>query len=191
MNRFTHILFCMFSGLLFVFLTGHDAMAADNGSSWRGTYDLVMRWVNFGILVFLFLKFVKAPLMNFLKSRKEELAKDIGHLENEKEEAEDRFRGAREKIEAGEATITRIKDRIAEQGEKKREQIIEDARKQSRQMLEEAKNRAGSQILLAQEEFKSELVDTAITLALEKLPGIITEKDNQNLLDNYLAGGNK
>jgi len=191
MNRLTHILFCMFSGLLFVFLTGHDAMAADNGSSWRGTYDLVMRWVNFGILVFLFIRFVKAPLMNFLKSRKEELAKDIGHLENEKKEAEDRFRDAREKIEAGEVTITRIKDRIAEEGEKKREQIIEDARKQSRQMLEEAKKRAGSQILLAQKEFRSELVDTAITLALAKLPGIITEKDNQNLLDNYLAGGKK
>ena len=192
MNRSTHILFCvLFSGLLLFVFTGNNAMAAENGNSWRGPYDLIMRWVNFGILVFLFIKFGKTPLMDFLKSRKEEVAKDIKRLEDKKENAEARARDALEKTEAGQAHITRIKERIFEEGEKKKEQIIEDAREQGRRMMENAKKRAGSQILLAQKEFRSELVDAAIALSLEKLPGIITEKDNQNLLDNYLSGGKK
>jgi len=191
MNVSIHSLICFFAGLIFVVLTGNDAMAAENGGSWREPYDLIMRWVNFGIMIFLFIRYVKTPLMNFLNTRKEEVAEDIGRLEDAKEEAKNQSREALKKIEEGDAQIARIKKRIIEEGEKKKDQIIQDARTQSHYMLEEAKKRAGSQILLAQKEFRSELVDAAITLALERLPGMITEKDNQNLLDNYLAGGKK
>ena len=45
-------------------LLGPEAFAAEKTNNWRPTYDLVMRWVNFGIIVFLYiLGFIYAIFM--------------------------------------------------------------------------------------------------------------------------------
>ena len=43
----------------------------------RFWYDLVLRYFNFGIIVFVFIKYAKTPLMDFLRGQKEELARDL------------------------------------------------------------------------------------------------------------------
>jgi len=169
-----------------VLLTAAEALGAESGSDWRGNYDIVMRWVNFGILVFLFVKYVRTPLMDFLKIRGEELEKDIRALENEKKMAEAKSRETRELIEKGEAHIEKIKEKIIKLGKDEREKIIIEARARSQYMLEETKKRAGSQIFQARRDFKAELVDSAIAIAMEKLPQEITEKDSQNFIGSYL-----
>ena len=173
--------------LVLFLLLGNEAFAAENGNSWRGTYDIIMKWINFSILVFLFIKYVKTPLMNFLNSRKEGLANDIRKLEDEKEKTDTRNKEAMELIEKGEARVAQIKEKILAQGEQEKARIIREANEQSRYMIEEAKQRIGNQIIQAKREFKSDLVDAAIALAIEKLPEKITDSDNQVLLDNYLA----
>jgi hypothetical protein len=42
-------------------------------------------------------------------------------------------------------------------------------------------------ITQAKEKFRSELVDMAVTMATERLPGMVTDEDEQNFLDKYLA----
>lgn len=176
----------LIAGVFLVLLTAGEALGAENGSGWRETYDIVMRWVNFGILVFLLIKFVKKPLMNFLHARGDELKKDITDLENEKKKAEIKSRETLELIERGEAHIEKIKEKIIKQGKDERERIISEARTRSQYMLEETKKRVGSHIFQARRDFRSELVDAAIALAMEKLPQEITEKDNQNFIGGYL-----
>ncbi|MFO7559824.1 MAG: ATP synthase F0 subunit B [Desulfobacterales bacterium] len=176
----------LIAGVFLVLLTAGEALGAENGSGWRETYDIVMRWVNFGILVFLFIKFVKKPLMNFLHARGDGLKKDITDLENEKKKAETKSRETLELIERGEAHIEKIKEKIIKQGKDERGRIINEARTRSQYMLEETKKRVGSHIFQARRDFRAELVDAAIALAMEKLPQMITEKDNQNFIGGYL-----
>lgn len=175
------------AGIFLVLLTAVEAFGAENGSNWRESYDIVMRWINFAILVFLFIKFVKTPLMNFLHDRGSELEKGIKDLENEKKKAEAKSRETLELIEKGEAHIEKIKEKIIKQGKEKREKIINEAHSRSQYMLEESKKRIGSQIFQAGRDFRAELVDAAIAFAMEKLPQEITEKDNQNFIGSYLA----
>ena len=54
-------------------------------------------------------------------------------------------------------------------------------------MLEEAKLRVDYRIQQAKKMLKAELVDAAIDLAIEKLPKVITEEDNQKLIQQYIA----
>ena len=53
--------------------------------------------------------------------------------------------------------------------------------------MEDAKRRVEGQILQAKQRFKSELIESAIDLALERIPQEITEEDNQKYIDQFLA----
>ncbi|MFH2066380.1 MAG: ATP synthase F0 subunit B [Pseudomonadota bacterium] len=172
---------------LLVFST-MDALGAEGGNGWRASYDSIMLYVNFAILVFLFFKFLKKPLVDFLTLRGETLARDIKNLEDQKQKAEMKSRETMALLKQGESHIENIKVRIIEQGEAEKEKIINDALAQSRFMLENAKQRLGSRILQAKHAFRTELVEAAIALAMEKLPKEITDKDNQVLVGNFLAG---
>ena len=68
------------------------AFAADGSNQWRPTYDLVMRWLNFGILVFLLIKFGKKPLLSLLHKRKEELQREINRAEEQRNKAETKIK---------------------------------------------------------------------------------------------------
>ena len=75
---------------------------------------------------------------------------------------------------------------IVVQGKAKKQRIIEDARRESKILLESAQRKVESQMIAAQENIRAELIDHAIEMALEKLPAVIEEKDNQKLYEQYI-----
>jgi F-type H+-transporting ATPase subunit b len=178
----------VFIVVFFIVLTTINAFGSESGNNWRTIYDSIMMYVNFAILMFLFFKFLKKPLLDFLSLRGEAFAREIKNLEDEKQRAEIKSRETMVLLKQGEAHIETIKTRIIEQGEVEKEKIIKDARVQSLLMLENAKQRLGSRILQAKHAFRAELVEAAIALAMEKLPKEITEEDNRLLVGNFLTG---
>lgn len=175
-------------GILGLHLGGHEAFAAEKTSNWRPTYDLIMRWVNFGIIVFVLNRYAKNPLKNFLRSKKEDLAREIKELEEKKEDANAKIRETQKTIEESDVRFADLKARIVQQGEREKLKIVESAQQQSRAMLEDANRRIGSSILQARDTVKGELIDAAIDLAMERLPQEITAADNENFVNAYLAG---
>ncbi len=169
-----------------VLFTSGFALASESGSGWRSTYDLVMRWINFGIIAFLLVKFGKKPLMDFLHKRKESLARDIEILEEKKEKAGLSIREARLRLEDSRAHLDEIKDRIVRRGVRQRQKILDEARAQSVAMMESARRRVESAMRDAKNSFRSELVDAAFDLAMERIPDKITKEDNHKLLLQYL-----
>ena len=177
----------MMALVLSLHLFGGDALAAEKTSSWRPTYDLIMRWINFGIIVFVVNKYAKGPLINFLRGRKEKVANDIKRLEDRRDDTVAKIKETQETIDESEARFAELKQRIVQQGEKKKEEIIESARQQSRIMLDDAQRRVQSYILEARSKVKAELVDIAIDLALQRLPQEITAADNEKFIAAFMA----
>lgn len=163
------------------------AFAGDATGGWRPVYDLVMRWVNFLILAFVIVKFGRAPLMNFLKGEGRRIEEEIRELELEKEQALTKVAETEKMLEESAERFRELTERIVRQGERKKQEIIEDARSDSRQMIEDAKRKAGSLLLRAREQFRTELVDTAVALATERLTAGITVEDNRKLVEAYMA----
>lgn len=163
-----------------------DVFAAESGGGWRPIYDMVMIWVNFGILAFLLIKFLRVPLRDFFETKKDEVAAEIRQIETEKENAVTRVKEAREALVDHEERLERIKTRISEEGQRAKEKIIEDAHEQSRVMMEEAKRRIDNRIYQASQEFRGELIDAAVDIATHRLPGEVTEEDNQKFIQRYL-----
>ena len=171
-----------------ILVLGTEASAADNSGDWRPVFDLVMRWLNFGIIVFILVKYARTPIKDFLLSRREEVAREIEMVEEKKEEANKKIQDAARMLDESEVRFARVKERIIKEGETKKQKLIEDAQQESKILLESTMKKIESQLLGAKRAFKSELVDTAISLAMKRLPDEITTEDNQNFTNQFLAG---
>jgi F-type H+-transporting ATPase subunit b len=169
-----------------IHFTELNALASETGKNWRPTYDTVMIWLNFGIFAFLLVKYLKTPLINFLRGRQDELAEEINRLEEQREQISQKINATQQLFEKSEAHYEDIKAKIISQGEEKKREIIEAARQESRLMIEHTNVRIGNQILQAKNKFKSEMIDLAFSLAMKRLPDEITIADHQKLLDRYI-----
>ena len=87
-----------------LFLAASEVLAAENASSWRPTYDLVLMWVNFGIIVFIIVKYARKPLVNFLKGQKEEVDRKLTRLKKKKKKA---------RLKSGQPTISLMRAKRA------------------------------------------------------------------------------
>jgi F-type H+-transporting ATPase subunit b len=176
----------LLAGILSLHLLSLDGYAAEGSSNWRPTYDLIMRWINFGIIVFVVYKYARKPFMNFLRGSKEKVAEEIEALETRKEEMVTRINQTQKDIEESDIRFNELKERIIQQGEKKKVEIIESAQHHSKMMIEDAKRRIGSHFLNIKNEFRTELIDKAMDMALERLPKEITPEDNDKLSRLFL-----
>jgi F-type H+-transporting ATPase subunit b len=168
-------------------LSAYEVLAAENSGDWRPIFDLVMRWVNFLILAFLLIKFSRTPIKNFLAGKKQEIADAIGELEAEKEEILHQIEESKKQLQNSQERLAELKKRIIAQGEKNKQKIIEEAELESNMMLKSAKQKMDSRVVEARQVLKTELVDTAIALAINMLPGQITEEDNQKFVDTFIS----
>ena len=178
---------CIIAGILSLHFLGYEAFAAEKTSSWRPIYDLILRWINFGIIVFLVVKYAKTPIMNFLRGQKEKVAQEIKRLEDKKQGISENIEESLKTIDESEVRFAELKERIVRQGEKKKEAIIQTAQNQSKIMLEDAKRRIDTHFIQAKNKFRAELIDRAIDLAMERLPKEITADDNEKLTMEYLT----
>ncbi|MBW1608606.1 MAG: ATP synthase F0 subunit B [Deltaproteobacteria bacterium] len=187
MNKVIGVFCCFMAVVLSLHFLGHDAFAAEKSSNWRPMYDLILRYINFGIIVFLIIKYGKTPIMNFLRGQKEKLAKEIKRLEDEKEDVASQVKEMIKTIDESEERFEELKERIVHQGEKKKVEIIQTAQAQSESIIVNAKQRIESHFLQAKNDFREELIDNAIDLALERFPKEMSPEDNENFTRDFLT----
>jgi len=162
-------------------------LGAAETATWRPTYDLVMRWLNFLILVFIIVKFSRRPLANFLKGKQKEIGAEIEQIEQEKEEISQAAAAARQQLEESAQRLEKLKQRIVDRGEKKKLEIIAEAREEGRHILDSARRKVQGTVLQAKNKIREEMIDMAVTIALEKLPAEITTQDDEKLFEQFLA----
>jgi F-type H+-transporting ATPase subunit b len=178
---------CFLIAVFAVLLFGvTDAMAAETTSGWRFTFDLVMRWVNFVIIAFVLVKFGRKPIKDFLSNRREKIDQQIKKYEQQKEAAGEKITEANQMLKDSAARFEKIKTRIIEDGEKRKQQIIEDARQESMILLAATRHKIEYQIVEATNLIRSEMIDSAIALAEQRLPEEITAVDEQKLIDHFM-----
>jgi len=171
-------------GLFFLCMV--EPVYAGEAGGWRHTYDLVMRWINFGILMFIIFKFAGPHLMNFLQSQKTDIEARIERIQKEKDEIIGKVNAAKDSLAASKVRFDDIKSRIIEDGEHKKQEMVREAEEQSRFIMQSALHRIDYLIHRAQEKLRIELLDMSIQRAMERLPFEITPEDNQKLVEKFL-----
>ena len=172
--------------IIALFLCEPDALAAESTKTWRSTFDLVMRWVNFGIIAFLLVKYTKTPIKDFFQKRKNEIDREMKKYEHQKEAVEEKISDVKKMLVDSQMRFEKIKESIIADGENKKQKIIEDARQESMILLATSRQRIENQILEARNLIRSELIESAIALAEKRLPLEITAADQHKLIDNFM-----
>ncbi|MEJ2168595.1 MAG: ATP synthase F0 subunit B [Desulfobacterales bacterium] len=172
--------------IVILHLLGSEALAAENGGSWRSYYDLIMMWLNFAILAIVLIKFAKNPIKGFFRDQKENIARTIEDIEAQKEANDAQIRQAQQVMQESSARFEELKQKIIADGERRKHAIIESAQRESRLMIDNANFWIERQILKAKQRLRSELIDETIEQALQRLPQVLTPKDRQKFVKRYL-----
>lgn len=175
------------AGLIFILLLAFDAFALEEASTGRKVWDNIMLFVNFGILVFLFVKYAKKPLINFLRSERESVEQQIHELTDKKQGVQSQRDAEAEQIKDIDRIIGEIRSSILEMGEREKEKIIQQGKSLAEKMIRDAEAYSESRIVAARQELSEEMVYMALSMAREKLLKNITEKDNDHLIDQFIT----
>ena len=103
--------------LLFLGIGMGDALGADTTTEWRPIYDMVMRWLNFGILLILFFKYARKPLVSFFTGQARQIEKNIQSVEAEKDAKEARNNELMVQQAESRKRFKAIEERIISHGE--------------------------------------------------------------------------
>ena len=98
-----------------------------------------------------------------------------------------RIREAQTELEESAVRLEEVKSRIVQMGERRKQEIIDEARRQGQMIMEGAKQKMEGRVIQARKRLRSEIVDAAADMALENLPRFVTEEDQHNLLDQFMA----
>jgi len=125
-------------------------------------------------------------LIGFLKGEAKRTAEDIERVEESKRRTDEKVREMVASVENRRERLQSLKERLIQEGERKRREIIESARRESQIMLEQTRVRIDHQISESQERLKAELIDRAVEAAVERLPGVITADDHKELVERFI-----
>jgi F-type H+-transporting ATPase subunit b len=152
-------------GALFLHFSAFNAFASEN-AFWH-EYDLVLKWVNFFIVIVLIVKFAGKPLMDFFKGRNKVKVIEISRLEAEKEKISGEFGETLMIINEKKTLLADAENNISSQGESIKAEIIREAGIESELILEKAKQEAEKEIKQATENLRTEVINEVF----DKLPG--------------------
>lgn len=162
-------------------------LAAKMLTSDRRLYDTIMLWVNFGVLVAVFIKFAKQPLMDALRGVRDKIARELGEIKRQHRDKESDLDSENTKLRKIQKHLDEIRGRIIEMGEKEKQKIIDQAKIAAERMIEDAKSYAVFQLDKARKQLSDEMVDIAISMVEERLKKEISQEDNEKLISEFLV----
>ncbi|MEW6409007.1 MAG: F0F1 ATP synthase subunit B [Nitrospirota bacterium] len=148
--------------------------------------DWVWRIINFGILVFILVKFLGKPVKDFFKKRSEGIEKSLKEAEEAKTLALKAFQQIEEKIKVKDKEVEEILAASRRAGEKERDNLIELGDKLKQRILEQARINIEFELRRAREAIKAEAIEIAMELAEKRIKDKLTEEEQRRLFEESL-----
>jgi F-type H+-transporting ATPase subunit b len=143
--------------------------------------------INFGVLVFLVVRFGKKPLADALLKRKDGITREIDEAQRLRKASEERLREYETRLEKIGDELERVRREFREQGERDKERLIAEAKERRERMQKD------TQILLEQEtkqmrqDLLAEVVNEATRQAADLLGKGMTLGDHDRFAEAFLT----
>jgi F-type H+-transporting ATPase subunit b len=89
-------------------------------------------------------------------------------------------------LESARERLRDTQEKIIREGTRQRQRIIDSAQHESRLLIERTRLKIDAQIAEAHLRLRSELIDRAVAMALERLPTEITPEEQARLVDRFI-----
>lgn len=173
-------------GVFWFFAPYAEVLAADELSLGRKLWDNSLLFINFGILVFLFLKYGRKPLVDYLRGVRKDVESDLNKVETRLSHATSLRDAELDKLEGIQAHLDKIREDILELGRHEKEKHIEEGKIAAENMIQHAKNYAHNKIQEAKKVVADEMIDRAFSTVERVLVREFSPKDNENVIDQFL-----
>ena len=144
-----------------------------------------MLFVNFGVLVFLYVRFAQKPLKKFLKGEGDKISEQLQTIEADVQEARSSMEAESDKLKNLDENLETITESIIAAGAREKESIIEKARAVADKMVSDAKKEAEYKMLSARKRFSEEMLDAAIQITADSIKQNITSEDDEKLVTAF------
>ncbi len=151
------------------------------------------QFLNFGILVFLLIKFGGPPVTKALQARSEQIKTDLASAAEARAAAQARFEQQEKRLAALEHEIAAITANIKQEAEAEKARLIAIAEERAKRIREESEFIIEQQVKQAQEDLRREVAAAAVALAEQIVRTQIGSGDQQKLIDTFVgdvASGN-
>ena len=173
--------------LLFDVPESWSAGAAGKITPGRKLWDNILLWVNFAVLVFFFIKYARKPFMDYLRSVRSKMEKDITIINDQKDSVKSLKDAEADKLKTVDQYIQEIRESILEIGRKEKEKAIQEGKMMAEKMIEDANIYSQYKMAMARKALSDEMVDVAVEKAAEKLAQAISENDEEALINDFIA----
>ena len=170
---------------------GHGAEGAaaahDEGHDSGAMLDLLARFINFALLVIILAVVLKkSNALGFFSDRVDEIKKRMEQLQQEKEEAEARYRDVQKKLTDFESEKQEILEAARKDGESEKAKIIAEAERRVAQMLEQVESAVQHEVQDAKNRLREEVAELAADKAREIIAGELSEDDQDRLVNEFI-----
>lgn len=187
-NRCLIIFFLFLGTSAIMILLIPDAFAGEGISKGRKIWDNIMLWINFGILVYFFLKYGKQPLKDFIHGERNKIDMTLDTASETLNKAKSVLDEESDSLKDIDGRLQELKKSIIEMGQKEKEKAIETAKIIADQMMEDAKKESQYRLAMARKALKDEMVEIAISLVEGRLKERISLEDDQILVNQFIDG---
>jgi F-type H+-transporting ATPase subunit b len=149
--------------------------------------EYMWKIIDFGVLVFILVKFGKKPMQDMLRKRTETIEKTLKEAKEAKEAALKALQQVEQRLKTKDAEVAEIVAAAKKSGELERDRIIEESGRLKEKILEQAKTNIDYELKNAKESIKAEAVELAMELAEKKLKEQLTRTEQEKLLDESLV----
>lgn len=183
-----HFYIVTFLTFNFVFLSvAFGSSGGEEGAQVSIWKDYMWKIINFGILVFILVKFVKKPFQSLLRQRTEMIEKTLKEARDAKELAQKALQEVEDRFKTKDKEIEEILSASKRAGEVERERILEESNRLKERIFEQVKVNMEYELKHAKEAIKAEAVDLAMELAEKKLKEKLTKDEQERLLEESLT----
>ncbi len=165
---------------------GEGAHGEHHGITHSQLMNFIWHCLNFTILVIVLVKFLKRPISDALRGRKESIRNSFEELKASKDEAERKYAELEKKLSNMDAEADRIMKAFVEQGQAEKERIIAQAKESAERIKAQAELYVQQELARARKELQAEVAEMAVKMAEDLVRKNITEQDHHRLIGEYL-----
>jgi F-type H+-transporting ATPase subunit b len=171
---------------LLVVLPSLACASSGEGTGGRAVFDLIMRIVNFVILVGVIVYFTRKPVVNGIRNSIESVRKMLKDAEESRLVAEARMKEAEERLARVDSEMAELLESARKEGEVERERILAETAEAVEKIRKNAALTMDQEVKKSRETLKKDAAEAAVALAESIIREKVTPEDHRKFIADYL-----
>lgn len=148
---------------------------------------LALQLFNFGVLLFILIKFGGSAINKSLRSRHDKMKADLDEAQRLRAEAETRLKTQEARLANLQQELTDLRQSMKDSAEAEKRRLIEVAEARAQRIEEETRFLLDQQVKQAEQNFKAEVANAAARIAEEIVRRSVNTSDQQRLVSSFVT----